>query len=88
MGKIIFWLIVILAALLGARLLARQHEKSAGPRANGPARARHRAAPAMASPEAMVRCAHCGIHMPRSEAMLIGGQTWCSTEHAKLGARE
>jgi len=34
----------------------------------------------------MVRCAHCGIHLPRSEALLQGGQTWCSAEHARLGA--
>jgi len=33
----------------------------------------------------MVRCAHCGIHLPRSEALLQGGHTWCSAEHARLG---
>jgi uncharacterized protein len=33
----------------------------------------------------MVRCAHCGIHLPRSEAVLLNGHTWCSTEHSKLG---
>jgi uncharacterized protein len=36
----------------------------------------------------MVRCAHCGIHMPRSEAVLSDGKTWCSPEHAKLGVRQ
>ena len=36
-------------------------------------------------PERMVRCAHCGIHLPRSEALLQGGRTWCSQEHARLG---
>lgn len=41
--------------------------------------------PATGAPEAMVRCAHCGIHLPRSEALLQGGQTWCSQEHARLG---
>ncbi|WP_333904480.1 PP0621 family protein, partial [Achromobacter insolitus] len=35
--------------------------------------------------ESMVRCAHCGIHLPRSEALLQNGQTWCSAEHARLG---
>lgn len=35
--------------------------------------------------EAMVRCAHCGIHLPRSEAYTSQGQTWCSEEHARLG---
>ncbi|WP_277404946.1 PP0621 family protein, partial [Achromobacter xylosoxidans] len=41
--------------------------------------------PAAGAPEAMVRCAHCGIHLPRSEALLQGGRTWCSQEHARLG---
>ncbi|WP_277402936.1 PP0621 family protein, partial [Achromobacter xylosoxidans] len=41
--------------------------------------------PAASAPEAMVRCAHCGIHLPRSEALLQGGRTWCSQEHARLG---
>jgi len=36
----------------------------------------------------MVRCAHCGIHLPRSEAVLMNGQTWCSQEHARLGVRQ
>jgi len=35
----------------------------------------------------MVRCAHCGIHLPRSEAVLQNGLTWCSTEHAALGKK-
>ncbi|MGE8636701.1 MAG: PP0621 family protein, partial [Achromobacter piechaudii] len=41
--------------------------------------------PSPAAPESMVRCAHCGIHLPRSEAVLLNGKTWCSTEHAALG---
>ncbi|MGV2861508.1 PP0621 family protein, partial [Achromobacter sp. AGC39] len=44
-----------------------------------------RSAPAPAAPESMVRCAHCGIHLPRSEAVLVNGMTWCSTEHSTLG---
>ena len=31
--------------------------------------------------EDMVRCAHCGVHIPRSEAILAGGNFFCSTEH-------
>jgi len=87
-GKIIFWAVLIIGGLLIARILARQN---AGRRADagGPARTRPpRAAPSTAqSPEAMVRCAHCGIHMPRSDAVLSQGHTWCSSEHARLGVR-
>ncbi|OWT74705.1 MULTISPECIES: PP0621 family protein [unclassified Achromobacter] len=35
--------------------------------------------------EQMVRCAHCGIHLPRSEAVLSAGETYCGQEHARLG---
>jgi len=37
--------------------------------------------------EPMVRCAHCGIYLPRSEALMSNQHTWCSLEHAKLGVR-
>jgi len=35
----------------------------------------------------LVRCAHCGIHLPRSEAHAAGGQLYCGAEHARLGPR-
>lgn len=85
MGKFIFWVVVILGGLFAARLLARQAAKQDQPRVPPAAPAKNKAA---ATPEAMVRCAHCGIHMPRSEALLVNGQTWCSKEHAKLGMRQ
>jgi uncharacterized protein len=34
-----------------------------------------------ADAEGMVRCAQCGIHLPRSEALLRSGRTYCSTAH-------
>ena len=35
----------------------------------------------------LVRCAHCGVHLPRSEAREAGGVAYCSEEHARLGER-
>ena len=35
----------------------------------------------------LVRCAHCGMHLPRSEAREAGGLVYCSDEHARLGKR-
>jgi len=35
----------------------------------------------------LVRCAHCGVHLPRSEARDAGGLLYCSDEHARLGER-
>ncbi len=35
----------------------------------------------------LVRCAHCGVHLPRGEARQAGGGLFCSDEHARLGKR-
>lgn len=32
----------------------------------------------------MVRCLHCGLHIPDVEAVSQGGKHFCSLEHAKL----
>lgn len=31
--------------------------------------------------EDMVRCAHCGVHIPRSESITSGGNDFCSAGH-------
>ena len=31
----------------------------------------------------MLRCLHCGLHVPESEAISQGGNHFCSLEHAK-----
>jgi uncharacterized protein len=36
------------------------------------------------SAEDMVKCAHCGVNLPRSEAFLSQGKFFCSPEHQKL----
>lgn len=82
MGKILFWAVIVLAVLTAARILA--HKARA---ANAPTAPRK---PLQASPdqsESIVRCAHCGIHLPRSDAYLMQGETWCSKDHARLGVR-
>jgi uncharacterized protein len=35
--------------------------------------------------EDMVKCAHCGVNLPRSEAIYSGGAFFCTAEHQKLG---
>jgi uncharacterized protein len=34
-----------------------------------------------AAAEDMVRCAHCGVHLPKSESILAGGNFFCGAEH-------
>ncbi len=83
MGKLLFWVVVIIAVLLIARVLARQAARRNAP----PAPAAPSSQRAVPTSPMMTRCAHCGIHLPRAEAVMINGQTWCSEEHAKAGAR-
>ena len=33
----------------------------------------------------LVKCAHCGTHLPRAEARPAGELLYCSDEHARLG---
>lgn len=39
------------------------------------------------APEPMVRCSHCGMHLPRGEALLAQGQPYCSAAHRDAGPR-
>ena len=34
--------------------------------------------------EDMVRCAQCGLHLPRSESLMSGQVFYCSAEHRRL----
>lgn len=83
MGKILLWVIVIIAGLFLSRMLthhaARKRQAKERPKQipqNTPT-----------SAEEMVQCQRCHVHLPRSEAVLSQGQTWCSQEHAKLGVK-
>ncbi len=37
--------------------------------------------------EDMVKCAHCGVNLPRSEAIYSGGDFFCTPEHQRLGGK-
>lgn len=78
MSKILFWVAVILVVLLVMRLLARHSAASKSRAQSTPRKGRKRF-------EAMVQCAHCGVHLPSSDAVHSHGNTWCSHEHARLG---
>lgn len=46
-----------------------------------------RGTPPLARQGELVQCAHCGLHLPRSDAREAGGELYCSEEHARLGRR-
>jgi uncharacterized protein len=37
-----------------------------------------------AATEDMVRCAQCGVHLPRSESVINGELFYCTPEHLRL----
>jgi len=39
------------------------------------------------APEDMVRCAVCGVHLPRSESFTSRGRFFCTDEHRRLGVQ-
>ena len=65
--KYLFWLLVIV-------LVWWAFQRTQKPAAN----ASHSTT---ANPQGMVRCAHCGIHLPRDEAVSGEKGDYCSTEH-------
>lgn len=78
-------LLVVLVALLllvwllfgsTRRRARRDQDPSPG------SRAARRAPPPV---EGMVACAHCGVHLPASAALLAHGKTYCSVSHRDSG---
>jgi len=59
--------LIVVVVVLVLLLGKRRSGRPSSPRASGP--------------EGMVRCVQCGIHLPRSEALLKGGRAYCSTAH-------
>lgn len=61
-------LLFLVAIVVVVYLLIRSYRKSR-PRQDEPA------------VENMVRCAHCGVHLPKSESILADGKFFCCVEH-------
>jgi len=75
MGKILVLILLVLAGVWlvkrALRNVARRDEAERPP-------------PTQASEE-LVRCAQCGLLLPRGEARQTGGAIYCSEEHSRLG---
>lgn len=42
--------------------------------------------PAAGAPQAMVRCARCGLHLPAADALIApDGKTYCTPAHRQAG---
>lgn len=70
-----------LAEQMRAQMQAQQPSASSSTDAGGGA-----AGTSDGAVERMVACAHCGLHIPQSEAVQQAGQLYCSQEHAQAQA--
>jgi uncharacterized protein len=75
MGRlIVLILLIVLAVWLIRRALRSSSLKTQSPQKT-------------VTEDQLVRCAHCGVHLPRAEARQVEGVLYCSEEHARLGKR-
>ena len=77
MKFLLFLLIILLAVWLwrSGRTAEPETKRSSGTT---------RRSPAPSAPEDMVRCAHCGLHLPVHEAVASSSAQYCSVEHRRL----
>jgi len=74
-------LILIVAIVIAVVWLLRR--ALSGPPSRGDA------PPAGGEPQGdLVRCAHCGVNLPKAEARSAGGRHYCSEEHWRAGPRD
>lgn len=66
-------LLIVLAVVVGVW-------RSRRPPASGADKAAPRA-PAL--PQDVVACSHCGVHVPRAEALMLGQHAYCCAEHRR-----
>ncbi|QJP97628.1 MULTISPECIES: PP0621 family protein [Pseudomonas] len=71
MLRLLFWIALIAAAVWLWRKLKAPAAPTQSPREKD-------AAP-------MVRCAHCGVHLPRDRALSLQQQWYCSQAHLEQG---
>ena len=81
--KLLWLLLLALAVIWLIKGLRRPADRSV--RMPGPDE-RPRAAPP-AVPQIMLRCAHCGMHLPSGEAIQADGRPYCSIAHRDAGPR-
>ncbi len=73
--------LLLLAVIAGVVLLLKNYQRSLSRQQ----KEEEGAETPRSSLEDMVRCAHCGVHLPKSESFLSQGAFYCTDEHRKLG---
>jgi uncharacterized protein len=80
MGRIVVLVILVVVAVWLIRRALRRAGFSKDPKADIPKSKK-------AIEGELVACAHCGLNLPRGEALPAGNSLYCSEEHARNGPR-
>ncbi len=99
MGKFVFWVGVFALIWLAFRLFQVLKRKAQPQQPSSAAAGRDRPDPGAAkrrtddaasvdAPAPMIRCGHCGLYLPASEAVRGGALAYCSVEHRDAGPSE
>ncbi|GGY62933.1 PP0621 family protein [Pseudoduganella sp. SL102] len=89
MTRILFWLALALLVYFAIRSKLKASQRRQQQQWEQQQREQQRQANASTSrqvtpPEAMLCCAHCGVHFPASENVPANGRDYCSPAHAPL----
>lgn len=74
MGRILFFVVLGVGLYVAFRIWRTGQQRGAA----------GRAPPSPTAGEAMVRCDHCGLNVPKSEAVAEGNRWYCSEDHRRL----
>lgn len=77
MGKLMFFIIIMLFFFWAVRKTLRNMQDQQK-------QAEREELPSSGGEENMVRCAHCSVHLPRSESITSRGEFFCSDEHRRI----
>lgn len=72
MGRVLFFLLLAIVIYMVWRSMQRRDKAPPSPGTEP-----------RTTPQAMVSCATCGLHVPRQEALLLGDRFFCCEEHRR-----
>ena len=75
MGRLLFVLVLLAVSLYGVKLLRVKLDESS--------KKLKKDTSVDKTTNNMVKCLHCGLHIPEEEAIKQGDKTFCTLEHAK-----
>lgn len=80
-----YLLLLVILAVVGLAFFGRRRPRPPTPPASAPPSGKPSSQP---GPQPMLACAHCGVHLPQTEARMdVAGRPYCGDAHRLLGPR-